>query len=501
MRDHSPITIRNFQGRYQRGDPDNCPVDHYNEEANTAFEGGDVVIRPGVGISQDVAVPLENVKRMYNYPTLDQGNTLLVLTVDGTDGKIYHVINATTVFLILTITGMTDFAFVPYAGRAYISPFTTFVNGDLNIEKGLEDEFLYVYAGDGTNARKAAGATPAGTLTIANGAAGHTDAGVHVFGVVGESDSGYFTSVFAVEDFTTSAGNSVSFSNIPTLTGPQWIRRHIVATIRIPVYNGDNTNREFFFIPNAVINDNVTTVLNNISFFDGELIDEAEQDNFDEIPAGAALCIYKDRLCLATTFEDINIILVSHKGEPEAISELTGLLINFPDGNPTTNLQELRDVLYTFKRAKTYSFTDNGDVPSTWPGNVVDNALGCPVHGIATVLDSGAATIDYLFVATFAGAMVFNGKYIEPALTWKIEDFWEGNLDRNEFRLIQIVYAPIQGWVLIVLPDGRLLVGDVNNGLAYKSMRWTLWNLVIPINCIAIVNIDEIIIGSPIFIP
>lgn len=503
MRDHSPVTIKNFGGLYDRGDPANCPSDHFVDASNVMFEGGDVTIRPGIGISQSVAVPLEDVRRMYNYATLEDGNTLLILTYDEAagEGTIYHVVDAATVFLILgPISGMTDFAFAPYAGRAYLSPFSSFVNGDLLIEKGLQNEFVYVYAGDGTTARKAAGATPAGILTIANGIAGHTDAGVHVFGVVGETDSGYLSSVYAIEDFTTSANNSVSFGNVPILVGAQWIRRHIVATIRIPVYNGDNTGRTFFFIPNAIINDNVTTVLSNISFYDIELIDEAGQDNFEEIAAGAVLAIYKDRLCVATTFTDINTIWVSLKGEPEAINQITGLIINFPNGNPTTNLQELRDVLYAFKRSNTAGFIDNGDEPSTWPGGIIDHAYGTSVHGIATVLDSGSATIDYLLVATLAGVMVFNGKYIEPALTWKIEAFWEG-LDREEFRKIQMVFAPIQGWVLIVLPDGRLLMADTNNGFNHKTVRWIPWEWVIKVNCIAIVNIDEIVIGSPVFVP
>jgi hypothetical protein len=36
-----------------------------------------------LGISQDVAVPLSNVKRIYNYPT-PTGNTLIVLTYNVT---------------------------------------------------------------------------------------------------------------------------------------------------------------------------------------------------------------------------------------------------------------------------------------------------------------------------------------------------------------------------------------------------------------------------------
>lgn len=498
---HVPVTIDKFQGLYQRGDDDNCPLDHFTDGDNYDFMGDDVVLpRPGIGISQEVAVPLENIKRLYNFPTAT-ANTILALTVDGADGNIYHVVNSTTVFLILTITGMTDFAFVPYAGRAYITPFTSFVTGDLNIEKGLDNEFLYVYKGDGTTARKAAGATPAGVMTAANGAAGNTDAGLHIFAVVGETDTGYLSPPTGFVNFTTSANNSVSFSTIPVFTGAQWIKRHIVATLVIPTYDGNQQGYQFFFIPEATINDNITTVLNNISFFDEELIDDASHllDNYSEIPAGAVLGMYRDRLCLATTFDDISIILVSAKGEPEAISQIDGLLIAFPDSNPITNLQEMRDVLYVFKRSKTIAYIDNGEEPSSWDGNIIDNAIGCPVHGIATVLDSGGTTIDYLIVTSYSGVIIFNGKYFMPELSWKIEKLWK-DLDRNEFRTIQIINAPIQKWIVIVLPTGNLLIGNYANGMDYKKIRWAPASFLVPINSVAIWNIDTIILGSPIFV-
>jgi hypothetical protein len=192
LRDHAPITFDKFMGLWSRGDKDNTPLDHFQDCENVKSIGNSSFgTRDGIGISQDVAVPLSNVKRIYNYPTLT-ANTLIVLVINSAGhGEIYHVVDSTTVYgPILTINTMTDFAFVPYAGRGYISPFKSYAQGDLNIEKGISGEFLYVYAGDGTNARKAAGNPLTGALTIANGAAGHTDAGKKIFGFVMETASG-----------------------------------------------------------------------------------------------------------------------------------------------------------------------------------------------------------------------------------------------------------------------------------------------------------------------
>ena len=398
MRDHTPIELNEFKGLWLRGNEEEVPLDHFTDGQNFQFVGsGSVATRNGIDRHQNVVAPLGKVTRIYNYITT-QGSTLLALTWDGTDGEIFHIVDSTTVFgPILSITGMTDFGFVPYAGRAYITPFASFPLGDLTIEKGMEDEFLYVYLGAGAAARKAAGDPPTGQVTVTNGAAGNTDAGIHLFGVVFETDTGYLTPPAAFREFTTSANLSVSFSTVPVSMQSHITKRHIVATKKITTFNGDFTGFTYYFIPGATINDNVTTVLPNISFFDADLLEDASHllDNFSEIPAGVSLNLYHDRLCLTTTFDDISIVLVSSPGEPEAFNQIDGLLIVPPDGNPITKAQEMRDVLYVMKRNRTVSFVDNDDVPSSWPMTVIDEALGCPVHGIATVIDSGSSSVDF----------------------------------------------------------------------------------------------------------
>ncbi len=496
VRGHEPIDLSNLKGLWSRGDPNNTPLDHMQDCNNIEFIGNNFRTRSGIGISQSVAAPVENVFRIYNYPT-QTANTTLVLTYDGTNGDIYHVVNAATVFHILgPIAGMTDFAFVPYAGRAYISPFGTFQTGDLNIQKGLDNEVLYVYLGAGATARPAAGATPAGTLTIANGAAGNTDPGFHIFAVVGESDSGFLSEPFAFASFTTLAANSVSFGTVPALVGAQWTKRHIVATKVITTYNGDLQGYQFFFIPGATINDNVTAFLNNVSFFDADLLEDASHllDNYATIPAGACLWLYHDRLCLSTTFDDISLIYISAVGEPEAISEIDGLIIVPLDGNPITNGAELRDIMYVFKRSKTVSYTDTGEEPSNWPLSPIDSGLGTSVHGLATVLDSGNANVDFFIVCTYAGIILFNGRYILPELSFKIHALWKAQ-DRNKYRKIQIVNCPTRNTIYVVLPDNRLLYGNYQNGLDPKNIRWSPCSWFTIVNCVAIVNIDEIIIG------
>lgn len=504
IRDHTPIVLDKFKGLWNRGSNDTTPMDHFDDCINIDNVTHNFFkVRPGIGISQSVVSPLADIRRIYNYSTAT-ANTLLILTFDTSTntGKIYHFINATTLHgPILTKVGMTDFAFVGYAGRAYISPFANFVTGDLNIQKGLQSEFLYVYLGAGVAAQKAAGIAPLTTaLTIANGVAGGTDAGFKLFGVVLEYNTGYLSAVGQITSFSTAALSSVSFGNVLT-GGATVVKRHLVATKTITSYNGNTTGYTFYFIPNGTIANNIDLFKNNVTFFDADLLEDASHliDNFSEIAAGAVLSLYHNRLCIGSTFTDISSLYISAEGEPEAIDQVNGLVIVPPDGNPITNTQELRDILYVFKRARTVAYADNGDVPSSWKFTVIDNALGTSVHGIATVLDSGSASVDYLIVCAMSGVLLFNGKYIAPELSWKVEQYWK-DLDRNEFRSLQIVNDPINTRLYIVLPMGLILVGNYTAGMDPKNIMWCPWSFAVKINTIAIWNIDNVILGSPILV-
>lgn len=495
MREHEPIRFDSFNGFYNRGAIIDTPMDHFSECVNLKFIGDNSFgSRDGIGRHQNVVSPLTNILRMYNYPTVDK-NTLLVLT---TGGKIYHVVDSTTVYgPILTIAAMTDFGFIPYAGRAYITPFTTELVGGLNRERGLQSEFVYVYKGDGTAARKAAGNGPTTALTVNNGAAGFTDAGVHVFGYVFETDTGYLTAPGGLVAFTTTGNLSVSFTNVAVSPDSFVTKRHIVASKVIQNFNGDVTGYQLYFIPGATIPNNTGTTLSNVSFYDTDLLLDASHllDNFAEIPAGVGLTTYHNRMVVYCPYTNVSLAYASAAGEPEAINQIDGVLLFPPDGNPLTNAAELRDVLFFFKRAKTGSFVDNGNEPATWPFTFVDNAMGCGVHGIATVLDSGSSNIDYLIVASYKGITMFNGRYILPELTWKIQTFWLAQDFKTKNRIIQMVNDSVNSLLYVVLTDRTVLYGNYANGFDPKNIRWCPWTFQPYVNTLALINVSELLLG------
>lgn len=631
IRDHEPIVIEDFNGLWRRGDEDSCPIDHFSDCNNIQFIESGFETRDGL----DTFIARGNVLRIYNYKLPVVGESIIGLVVGG---SIYHslVDGSNTIYgPILTIPDMTDFGFISINGRAYITPFGTFTdtNGK-KFQKGLENEFVYVYKGDGTPARKAAGNPPTGgnlaapmaynsgvngvidqgihvigisyydgaqnstalgvssviyspgqkeaivnsiptgpggvtarriymtraidpkdwnptgdifanytfylaatisnnidtdaiisasdadlttafvagalstpvssAATVANSdQQGYCDLGLHAIGVVYETDTGYLTApgpeFLAMETFV-NENRAVHITGIPTSPDSFVVRRHLVSSVAIANFNGNNRTAQFaaqlFFIPGGTIEDNTTTEL-TVSYYDADLIDDASHliDNFAEIPAGVTLATYHNRLVLTTTFNDVSLIYLSAPGEPEAIDQVDGQCIMPLDGLPVTNAQEFRDVLYTFKKTRTMAWVDNGDVPSTWQGNWIDQGVGASIHGIAFVLDSGGVNIDFLMIVDWSGIMIFNGFYTRPELTWKIQDFWF-ELDRNDFANIQIMNDSLTQKLYMTLPNKRILMGDYKNGLNPKDIRWTPWSFDIQTTTITLIDTNVLVIGS-----
>ena len=132
-RDHDPLIIEEFEGWWQRGDPDSAPSNHFIQADNIQYFQSGIETRYGLRNYLTDPLPTLQILRVYNYTT-QTGQTLLVLTVGG---NIYHIKKSTDPIgaPILHVEEMEDFGFVAINGRAYISPFRTRLDaqGDLSL--------------------------------------------------------------------------------------------------------------------------------------------------------------------------------------------------------------------------------------------------------------------------------------------------------------------------------------------------------------------------------
>ncbi len=509
-RDHNPVVIDQFNGLWERGGKESVPQDHFASCSDLMYNEGSFKSRVGLDIYDIDLLPGLPVVRMYMYVS----NGVEGLLVLDTLGNLYYTNSVSPATPILSIPEMSDFAFTPMNGRAYISPHDGIT--------GLVDEVLYVYDGTGL-ARPAAGKWPLSpsSFAVANGGtlSVKLQAGYHIFAVTYETSSGFETSPGPAEDsneidknydffaFLATGAHKAAITGIPVSPDGFVTKRHIYASKAIApaTFTGDVTAYELFRVPGGTIDDNTTTAL-EVDFYDADLFQSADTlfDLFGEVPAGVNLNNYHNRLISVGEYGDPSSLetsglpstaRVSNPGNPEAISQLDGLIVTPLEGNPLTNAQEFRDTLYLFKKTRTYAYNDNGDAPSSWPLTIIDQGIGCSVHGMATVLDSGGINIDYLMMVDFSGIMLFNGIFLRPELSWKIRDRWLA-LDRDFFYDIQICNDSLNQFVYITLPDRQLLFGDYSETLDAMKIKWSPWTFFNQVNTIALINTDKLVIGS-----
>src|SRR5258706_9254075 len=492
MRNHDPILIEEINGLWARGDLDVCPPDHFTEFINQKTIEGGCQTRDGVRVVKASTSPL----RIWNFPDAGVGDGYLELRADN---KIYHVyggisfgVPSFTVFQVSNaITGMTDFAFISINGRAYISPCTSTNLG------GLPGEFIYVYDGNGVNMmRKAAGTAPTtaeGAMAAANSAtAGNVEAGVHVFGVVYETNSGFLTQIGpdTLPTVTATGTKKVDLTAIPIFGGGGGtliIKRHIVASklITAASYNGDPKSYQLFFVPGGTIANNTATTL-TVNFFDSELIDDASHllDLLSSLKSVSGLGLYHNRMLawdiadsFGTANDGINICMVSYAGEPEAMDAINGFIEVPRLGTGITHCQEYRDVLYVMQFNKISAFNDNGDVPTSWPSATVDQGLGCGKWGVIQVGIYGGINVENFILLNDQGIYTFTGNMTTPELSWKIKDYWQS------IDFADIILGKVQGYndsvhqqIIITLPSqSTILVGDYSDGMTAEKIKCQKW--------------------------
>ncbi len=495
MRGHDPILIEQFNGLWARGDADSTPPDHFADCNNIAYIESGFCTRPGI---EPFVNPREDgtrdIVRMYTFNTsTDDG----LITLDSS-GNFYHVIPATpSVTLILTVVGAEDFAMVPANDRAYITPFS---------QAGLND-FLYVYNGDLTPARKAGGTPPVdadGALAAANSATvGNVEAGIHIFGVVYETDSGFDTQIGpdTLATVTATGTKKVDLSAIPVSPNSYVVARRIVASkaINPTLYTGDTRGYELFFVPGGEINDNTSTTL-TVNFYDVELLESASNllDIMTDIISGSGLAFYHDRLVLTNPYNLPYVAYVSEIGQYEAFNAVDGLIEVAADGLGITCAQEYRDILYVFKINETVGFSDNGDVPSSWPSTIVDEGLGAGIHGVCYIDTRGGMSAEFLLLENYTGIFIFNGTFQRPELSYKIKDLWLSFAQNTVARKVQFYNDMLSSVLYLNVPDeSMILMGDYANGMTSEVIRWSKWTYAIEPNTITLFDKPEkLLIGS-----
>jgi hypothetical protein len=469
MRDHSGLVVDNFRGDFNRGEDETAPQGYFLSSQNVKFIKNGVTTRFGTSIDfLKSAVYRESI-----YSKAGEAKRLLILDHLG---NLYDSTDISTV--ILHIAGMTDFSMVTIFGRAYITPH--------NGVTGLAGEKVYVY--DGTTMRAAAGAGPAAsptTMTVSDAGSGNVELGLRAYAIAFETASGYITQIGAFTTYNSPGDVNLTVFNLPI--GPVGtVARVLVSTKEIIDFNGDFTHQTYYFIPGGRIPNNTATFVNDISYFDADLKDNANFliEQFAEIPAGVGLALIRGRLAVWGENANPDTIRFSTVGEPESISEVDGFIVVNPGdmGGGLKNACEYRGQGILFKSQRCYSVLPTPEPPAFWEIPIeIDSSVGTECHGLARALDGGFVIDDLLFVVDRTGFRIYNGLFSDDAiLTFNIDDTW-GRINEPYFHTVEIAIDPIQCLIYIAVPldaatsPSHVLVGDYAEGLNLESIKWTTW--------------------------
>ena len=438
-----------FMGLYDRGAPGLTPERHSSRFENVVFDGDVVRQRNSFVKDGDFG---GNIRRAISFKP-SESSLERVLYLSGNDGEFR---SSSDHAVVGTIEGATDFSAQSFNGRLYVTPH--------NGEEGLEEEFVYIW--NGTDSfRKAAGERPSETFEITPTLlSGRTIPGIRIFGLIYQTDSGFLTrpgpEVLPARFFA--GGTSLRITDIPA--GPDHVvARHLVCTKAIRegevtngVFQGEAEIEEFFFIPGGSIQNNDDNEAVEVSFFDTELIENANDLflNQEEIKAGLGICDYSGRMCIWNADGEPNIIRVSKLNNPESFSRLDGFVtIDVQDMKGVKNCWAFRDSLYVNKPSKTFITADNSRAPATWPVNAVDLGIGAEVNSVALINDTKGLNLDYTLVATRQGLLLFSGIYQHPEVSWKVETLW-GTIPEEDLSSLQVLHNPAKRKVFICLPLG-----------------------------------------------
>lgn len=500
--DYQKTSIEKFMGYYVRGLNDSCPPDHSPVCQNLKFyRNGSCQTRDGTQKSFTVT---GKAVRMFVATFGHTDQTGIVLTCDGA-GNIYR---SDTGGVLLSVTGMVDFAAINVFSYCLISPIVT--NG------ATSPEDVYIWSGlpktgggDTVPIRVAAGYGPVFTGTSGFGAgnsatAGNVDIGVHQIGVSFITNTGYTTQpgpmqipgyIFTPASVPSAGGLCIDIGGIPT-GPPDTVARQILLTQAdqtLFFYAGGQILSGGTLVDwDGIIHDNTTTSI-TINFFDTDLALSADAlfDLLPTIPAGnfgliGGMTQYHGRVLYWGG--EFNLVRVTNPGSAEAIDNVAGW-IQIPDqfdGNDVSTSISIQDVLYFFKNVGIFSVADNGSDPNTWEVVVNDAGVGCSsAMGLGTInITTPSQTQDQIAICSdYGGLYLFTGAIQQPPLTWKINDFWlqlqaHTNLQGTMIAVdpfLKLIYVAVTGNAIGEPGWQNLLVGDYNDGLDPQNIKWSIW--------------------------
>lgn len=476
------IELDDFQGIWSRGNPDEVPNSHLVDALNLRFntlKGG--FTREGTSLFSLLPTPKIPINDWFLAKRPHSSLAAIVselIIADGIGGY-YATLTGNK---ILTNIGGKSIVGVNLFGRSYFIPTGTGVSS------------LYLY--DGVQTRLAAGlAVPlAPIMTSANVLAGNIPAGNRSFYCSFLTNTGFLTPPGAKLPYTNAGATKFDLNTIPI--GP-------VGTLKRYILSTQSGGTIPYFIPlsnNGIINDNVTTSILGLNFFDTDLQTSANYllNLLPQVPSPvapfASFCIFfSNRLVVLQALFGGSLVggslaLISRVGDFESFDQTSCYVnVNRDDGHYLITSFVLNNVLYFCKDLGLYATSDNGQEPSNWNVDLIDGSLSIPTKGVAYFSTNQSPIAGAVLIADKSGLLVFNGSVQRPELTWKVEAIWK-RINLAAWNTLKLTIDPITKSIYCALPldnaltPNYILFGDYSyainvtlNSVNPMKIKWNLW--------------------------
>jgi hypothetical protein len=243
-------------------------------------------------------------------------------------------------------------------------------------------------------------------------------------------------------------------------------------------------------------------VLNDINFFDDDLIDSADFlfDSRSTLPCGLGLTIYNNKMCLWGVPGYEHYVFFSKALYVEIFDSTGGLLYLDPSDaiSSIKNVVDHETSLLIQTQDRTYITVDNGNDPDSWRCDPLDKAIGAEVFSVSKILDSRGTSVKRFFQGDKSGIYCYEGGgFQDPAFTLNIIDLWN-RINKREFNKVQIVDDPENKFLYAAIPldnsteCSHILQADYNNSfnrygmLVASQVRWSIWAMPWLVSCIVL---------------
>ena len=394
--------------------------------------------------------------------------------------QLYYSTGGTMTLLGSTVTGFIKFRVAQYGNLGYISI------SDGKVGKAIPRVWSPPGLGNYYDTVTIPAARALTTLTNpGNFAGGVTAAGIHKFGVIYQTRSGFqyvgantdAAMLFTGLPVTVVAGTQIVELSVPAdALGSQISRRWIIMT--------QAGLDSYYIVPDSYITtisgslaNNSGTAVVRVSISDDGLAGATLADkNFTYLipmPFMAGSIFYKNRQIYWGNPYQPSLLYVSEVDDPQAIrSDVGFVVVNRDDGQRITNAFVKGEILYVLKERSWYAVSDNGAEPSGWSLSKVSEKVGTPSN-FGVVSDDE----DTVFVFDMRGLFSFKGG--EPKMVPNLSGSWASLFNREYAHLVEVAVDSFESRVYSLVPEvaatanSKILMCDYHEGL--NKPKWCPW--------------------------